>query len=198
MDHMGASPELSRRLEASSSTCSSSSSSSITLRKKKKKPRAHKSNNNAKNSNSSNDDGKNEEEEDAIECSGRGCKSCTAGTIADCVAVCFCPCAVVHFLALALVKVPWSVGKRCLGVGRRRRQRRVEMRARMMAFNAENVSVGGDLGEMAVPGADEEEEEEEEDKSAEMVWMEMGQLGFGRVSFHGIMQSIGSGDSRDS
>ncbi|CAM8944490.1 unnamed protein product [Rhodiola kirilowii] len=184
MDHMSASPELvrrgSRHFDASSST--SSSSSSISTRNIKKRDRVYR---------------RDQEDVDRIECSGRGCKSCTTGTVADCVAVCFCPFAVVNFLALALVKMPWSIGKKCFGIGKKRRQKRVEMKAKMMAFNAENVPVSGELTEMRAAGAG---DQEEEDKSAEMeadlIWMEMGQLGFGRVSFHGI-QSFGNSNSHN-
>ncbi|KAH7532501.1 hypothetical protein FEM48_Zijuj04G0026600 [Ziziphus jujuba var. spinosa] len=64
---------------------------------------------------------------DRIECSGRYCRSCTAALIADCVALCCCPCAVVNFLALAFVKVPWMVGRRCLGIGKKKKQKKLEM-----------------------------------------------------------------------
>ncbi|MCL7029873.1 hypothetical protein MKW94_025462, partial [Papaver nudicaule] len=49
-----------------------------------------------------------------IECSGQTCKSCTATVVADCVAICCCPCAVLNFLTLTLVKVPFTMGRRCL------------------------------------------------------------------------------------
>ncbi|KAK0590334.1 hypothetical protein LWI29_025518 [Acer saccharum] len=55
---------------------------------------------------------------DLIDCSGKYCRSCTAGLIADCVALCCCPCAVLNILALAFVKIPYKVGKRCLGLGK--------------------------------------------------------------------------------
>jgi hypothetical protein len=42
--------------------------------------------------------------------------------IADCVALGCCPCAVVSMLALALVKAPLVVGRRCVGRLRRRRR----------------------------------------------------------------------------
>ncbi|OIW12395.1 hypothetical protein TanjilG_04144 [Lupinus angustifolius] len=49
-----------------------------------------------------------------LDCSGKNCKSCIAWLIADFVALCCCPCAVLHCFALAFVKAPWVVGKRCL------------------------------------------------------------------------------------
>ncbi|EEF37671.1 uncharacterized protein LOC8289803 [Ricinus communis] len=59
---------------------------------------------------------------DLIECSGKYCRSCTAGLIADCVALCCCPCALVNLLALAFVKVPWMVGRKCLGRVKKKRK----------------------------------------------------------------------------
>ncbi|KAI9078069.1 hypothetical protein K1719_039994 [Acacia pycnantha] len=64
---------------------------------------------------------------DLIECSGKYCRSCTAGMIADCVALCCCPCAVLHCFALAFVKAPWMAGRRCLGLGKKKKKtKRIE------------------------------------------------------------------------
>ncbi|XP_020234718.1 uncharacterized protein LOC109814653 [Cajanus cajan] len=52
---------------------------------------------------------------DLIKCSGKYCRSCCGGYVADCVAVCCCPCAVLHCFALALLKGPCVVGRKCLG-----------------------------------------------------------------------------------
>lgn len=60
---------------------------------------------------------------DLIECSGKYCRSCTAGMIADCVALCCCPCAVLHCFALAFVKAPWMMGRRCLGLGKKKKKK---------------------------------------------------------------------------
>lgn len=60
---------------------------------------------------------------DGIECSCRYCGSCTATMIADCVAICCCPCAVLNFLAFAFVKVPWIVGKRFLRLGKKNKSK---------------------------------------------------------------------------
>ncbi|XP_057760819.1 uncharacterized protein LOC130981226 [Arachis stenosperma] len=57
--------------------------------------------------------------ESTMECSAKLCKSCTAGLIADCVALCCCPCAVLHCFALAFVKAPWVVGRRCFRLGKK-------------------------------------------------------------------------------
>lgn len=61
---------------------------------------------------------------DLIECSAKNCRSCTAGIIADCVALCCCPCAVLHCFALAFVKAPWMVGRRCLGLGKKKKKKK--------------------------------------------------------------------------
>ncbi|CAH2072742.1 unnamed protein product [Thlaspi arvense] len=72
---------------------------------------------------------------DEVKCSGKRCRSWAAAAIADCVALCCCPCAIINFLTLTFVRVPWMIGRRCLGGGRntkkkklrqlqRRRQRR--------------------------------------------------------------------------
>ncbi|KQK04802.1 hypothetical protein BRADI_2g16020v3 [Brachypodium distachyon] len=51
---------------------------------------------------------------------GCGCRSCAAATVADCVALGCCPCAVVGLLGLALVRAPLAVGRR---LARRRRRK---------------------------------------------------------------------------
>ncbi|KAL6141655.1 hypothetical protein ACLB2K_059943 [Fragaria x ananassa] len=53
---------------------------------------------------------------DRVECSDKYCRSCSADMIGDCVALCCCPCALVNLLTLALVKVSWMVGRKCLGL----------------------------------------------------------------------------------
>uniref|UniRef100_A0A6N2MB27 Uncharacterized protein n=1 Tax=Salix viminalis TaxID=40686 RepID=A0A6N2MB27_SALVM len=125
---------------------------------------------------------------DLIECSSKHCQSCTAGLIADCVALCCCPCAL----------VPWMIGKKCLGGVKRKktkleikrkskknregegdivqRERDCNLRKRMVA---EEIASGfGEEGEM--PGVTARFGE------AERLWLELsqiGHLGFGRVSF---------------
>ena len=147
---------------------------------------------------------------DLIECSGKFCRSCSAGLFADCVAICCCPCAVVNLLALALVKIPWIMGRRCLGLGKRK----LEMRRKCKKKNENENEIefvierDGTLRKERAAAAEEEEEEEEgttseflygrereeEEKAsarfeADRVWLELyqvGHLGFGRVSFTGI------------
>ncbi|XP_009125991.1 uncharacterized protein LOC103850942 isoform X1 [Brassica rapa] len=71
-----------------------------------------------------------------VKCSGR---SWAAAAIADCVALCCCPCAIINFLTLTFVKVPWMIGRRCLG-GRRKKQnkRRLHKRQRRGKINSED------------------------------------------------------------
>ncbi|KAJ3670825.1 hypothetical protein LUZ60_008251 [Juncus effusus] len=61
------------------------------------------------------------EEEERAEFSGRSCQTCTAFLLADCIALCCCPCAVMSFLTLGLVKAPWMLGKRCFAVLKKKR-----------------------------------------------------------------------------
>ncbi|KAK7316450.1 hypothetical protein VNO77_35492 [Canavalia gladiata] len=61
---------------------------------------------------------------DKIECcSSKYCKSCTGGYIADCVAIICCPCVVLHCFAMAFVRVPCVVGRRCLGLGKKNKKK---------------------------------------------------------------------------
>lgn len=64
------------------------------------------------------------DEEPRARCSGKRCRSLAAAAIADCVALCCCPCAVVNLLTLAFVKVPWMIGRKCVGRGDRNKKRR--------------------------------------------------------------------------
>ncbi|KAJ6775734.1 hypothetical protein OIU74_000012 [Salix koriyanagi] len=138
---------------------------------------------------------------DLIECSSKHCQSCTAGLIADCVALCCCPCALVNLLALAFIKVPWMIGKKCLGGVKRKktkleikrkskknsegegnivqRERDCNLRKRMVAEGILEIASGfGEEEEMPSVAARFGE--------AERLWLELsqiGHLGFGRVSF---------------
>ncbi|KAJ9152666.1 hypothetical protein P3X46_026210 [Hevea brasiliensis] len=137
---------------------------------------------------------------DLIECSGKYCRSCTAGLIADCVALCCCPCALLNLLTFAFVKVPWMVGRKCLGrVKKKRRKRKMKRKCKKRSEKAEaeiegdatSISIGGErdgnlkIWEL-VNGFGEEVSARFE---ADRVWLELyedGHLGFGRVSFTGI------------
>ncbi|KAL6006999.1 hypothetical protein ACLOJK_032495 [Asimina triloba] len=134
---------------------------------------------------------------DPIECSCQSVRSCSVGLVADCVAICCCPCAIVDVLVLALVKVPWMVGRRCMGSlqkkGRKKGGRkRIGVESLEAADGRRNlVGAGVTEEETKLPRAAEVGDASSE---AERVWMElyqMGQLGFGRVSFSGIHHVVG-------
>ncbi|KAF8047220.1 hypothetical protein N665_3142s0008 [Sinapis alba] len=56
---------------------------------------------------------------------GKRCRSTwAAAAIADCVALCCCPCAIINFLTLTFVKVPWMIGRRCLGRSRNKNKKK--------------------------------------------------------------------------
>ncbi|GLT33235.1 hypothetical protein SLA2020_078390 [Shorea laevis] len=126
---------------------------------------------------------------DSIECSGKYCRSCSAGLIADCVALCCCPCAVVNLLTLALIKVPWKMGRRCLGLGKKKRKK---LETKGKCRRSEEFPMGDINGNSKREGVEEGILEilsgldgEEEMYEAEKVWLELyevGELGFGRVS----------------
>ncbi|CAH9125227.1 unnamed protein product [Cuscuta epithymum] len=143
---------------------------------------------------------KEEDAGDPIVCTGKTrCKSCTAGVIADCVAVCCCPCAVVDILVLALFKVPWTLGRKCLGLPRRKRGSngrgggRICNRERGCSYRSDDVvsrmgSVWGSGIESAGFGIEDLEWVKGNFSArfnADEVWLELsevGHLGFGRVS----------------
>ncbi|XP_022939759.1 uncharacterized protein LOC111445546 isoform X1 [Cucurbita moschata] len=117
---------------------------------------------------------------DLIDCSGKQCQSCTTGLVADCVAIWLCPCSVVSFLALALVKLPWMIGRRCLQQ-RRQKRKLIGRRGEREGGGVAAESGGGAASEEGLPPWFGEEE-------AERIWVQLhqvGQLGFGTVSFTG-------------
>ncbi|XP_075507326.1 uncharacterized protein LOC142544139 [Primulina tabacum] len=127
---------------------------------------------------------------DSIGCTGKSCQSCTAGVIADCVAVCCCPCAVVNLLALAFLKLPWAVARRCL-------RHRKTKRNQIIVEEAARKWCEGDLDEIlrksraceGISGIAMEEEVSGKICAGfeiEEIWYEVGHLGFGRVSFTGV------------
>lgn len=152
---------------------------------------------------------------ESIKCTGKSCKSCTGGLIADCVAICCCPCAVVNILAFALLKVPWTIGKRALKMGKkklRKRRNRLDLCGSTTTRTDIDGTIlrrNGRVPAMALEkqGASElvfcEEFEADELKKSfsarfeegndEELWFELyevGHLGFGRVSFTGIPSSF--------
>ncbi|CAN8299850.1 unnamed protein product [Cochlearia groenlandica] len=91
-----------------------------------------------------------------IKCSGgKRCRgsSWAATAIADCVAICCCPCAIINFLTLTFVKVPWMIGRRCLGGGGRSNKNKKKKR-RMLHKRQQQQRRG------RINGEDDEEEEE--------------------------------------
>ncbi|KAL5796979.1 hypothetical protein ACOSQ2_001799 [Xanthoceras sorbifolium] len=135
---------------------------------------------------------------DLIECSGKYCRSCTAGLIADCVALCCCPCAVVNILALAFVKIPYKVGKRCLGLGKKKEKEKVKRKCKkveggVVVERGENLRKGRTEEEILEIVSSGLTDEEDQEMGAEKVWLELyqvGHLGFGRVSFTGIPSQV--------
>ncbi|XP_021912452.1 uncharacterized protein LOC110826158 [Carica papaya] len=114
---------------------------------------------------------------DPIECSGKCCLSCSAAIVADCVAVCCCPCALFNLLALAFVKFPLMAGRRCLGIGKKTGSKR-----KCEKSDVEFVVERDGSLRLEETG----NEEDEMGRFNEEVWLELSQvdhLGFGRLSF---------------
>ncbi|KAH0881754.1 hypothetical protein HID58_069148 [Brassica napus] len=141
--------------------------------------------------------GADEEAAPGDKCSGERCRSSwAAAAIADCVALCCCPCAVVNLLTLAFVKVPWMIGRKCIG-RRKKRKKKIEREDRFH-HNQRPETVKGVSGGCCGGGYGEWDDHRGEGEArisardeAERVWLELyqiGHLGFGRVSFTGIHQ----------
>lgn len=134
--------------------------------------------------------GQNDEDEDGecggdgrMKCSGKSCRSCSGGIIADCVAVCCCPCAVLNLLTLAFVKVPYMMGRKCLG--KRKKKKKKELVEISRRNNVIEIEKGMEIG-MELENEELEEGNYGARYEAEKVWLELyqvGHLGFGRVSF---------------
>ncbi|XP_021755243.1 uncharacterized protein LOC110720511 [Chenopodium quinoa] len=144
----------------------------------------------------------------SVECSGKQCRSCAAALVADCVAVCCCPLALVSLLALAFVKVPYLVGRRCLRKRKNRKRKccKIGENGTSIDINSRDISlISGRLSqsksdiifEFGKEGdnINNNNQELEERRSfcaafeADKVLFELyqvGHLGFGRVSFTGI------------
>ncbi|KVI09164.1 uncharacterized protein LOC112511244 [Cynara cardunculus var. scolymus] len=134
------------------------------------------------------------EEGGGAECSGKSCRSCSARAIADCVAVCCCPCAVVNFFTLTFLKLPWMMGRKCLANNKKKRKKK---KLKDVGVSRNEQEEDGALGKATAIGGGESEEGSHNKYSArfeaEKVWLELyrvDNLGFGRVSFNGI-QSLG-------
>ncbi|KAL8528220.1 hypothetical protein ACS0TY_005871 [Phlomoides rotata] len=126
-----------------------------------------------------------EDDGDPVACTGKSCQSCTAGVIADCVAVCCCPCAVVNILTLAFVKLPWAVARKFLGRRKRKRRRRMlEEKRRCGGGDRDGI----EMSEIVL-SCEELNDHFSAEFKGEDVWLELyevGHLDFGRVSFSGI------------
>ncbi|XP_061988296.1 uncharacterized protein LOC133706766 [Rosa rugosa] len=197
MGHQSPTPPVPRKHHSPDSSSSDGGAAAITRAKKSRYP-----------VDDDDDDGG-----DWVECSGKYCRSCSAGMIADCVALCCCPCALVNLLTLAFVKVPWMVGRKCLGLGKNKKKKKENQsqgqnRKSKKKCRSKKKQVSSShrhqrcAAEEELPaqiscyvyGVDDQEEEEEGEEeedcvsSAERVWLELyqvGHLGFGRVSFSG-------------
>ncbi|XP_073311530.1 uncharacterized protein [Primulina huaijiensis] len=130
-----------------------------------------------------------EDEGDSVACTGESCQSCTAWVIADCVALCCCPCAVVNLLTLTFLKLPWTVARRFI---RRRKKEKI----RKIMDKERRCGAGGDTDGISrkervnecTSGIVWEEGETDNPAAAEEIWLELyevGHLAFGRVSFSG-------------
>ncbi|XP_061363195.1 uncharacterized protein LOC133306830 [Gastrolobium bilobum] len=121
---------------------------------------------------------------DQIECSGKYCRSCTAGLIADCVALCCCPCAVVHCFALAFVKAPWVVVRRCFGLGNKNKKKGQDSNKKCK-MGHEDIDDDGDDVVVVERNREIDSVTVNAGFEAEKVWVELYQishLDFGRVS----------------
>ncbi|XP_026460964.1 uncharacterized protein LOC113362239 [Papaver somniferum] len=145
-----------------------------------------------------------------IECSGQTCKSCSATVVADFVAICCCPCAVLNFLTLTLVKVPFTMGRKGLRLIKKKcvlKEKKKQKGGKgnkgslppphgVIIDGVEKCSRGGmELvsveGNIEIPIGNNNVNGEHfcARVEAERVWLEfyqVGHLGFGRVSFTGI------------
>ncbi|CAK8533640.1 unnamed protein product [Lathyrus sativus] len=123
-----------------------------------------------------------------IECSGKHCKSCTSGLVADCVALCCCPCVVLHCFSL-----PFIMGKKCLGLGSKNKNKK-----KRCCYKKKCKREHKDVDGVVLEGKKEEGLDVEQSTSsmdnvhvndgfeAEKVWHDLHQirhLGFGWVSF---------------
>ncbi|OWM71535.1 hypothetical protein CDL15_Pgr005722 [Punica granatum] len=138
-----------------------------------------------------------------VKCTGKHCRSCTGAVIADCVALCCCPCAVVNLLTLAFIKVPWMVGRRCL---RRLSKKRLKKRRERLEMTTKcrcqrscsdcgvdslsegmiEFTIGFGLEEMIGRRSFGSGSWFEADKGGWLELYPVGHLSFGRVSFTGI------------
>lgn len=123
-------------------------------------------------------------DDDPIKCSGKSCRSCSGGLIADCIAVCCCPCAVVNILALAFLKFPWMVGRKCL---RMVKKKKLEENDKSTTDRVDTVEEGIVMTSSTF-GDEELKDSFCAKNDVEQVWLDLyqvGHMGFGRLSFTG-------------
>lgn len=138
----------------------------------------------------------------------QSCGTCGASAVANCVALCCCPCAVVSCFTLALVKAPYVAGRRWVRLAQKRRIRgtlRKTKRVRSLDDQLDNVEGldgteraskeywTGELGRPTASGwwgntndVTVSGEGRMRVSVTEKAWMEMyevGHWGFGRLSF---------------
>ncbi|CAM0881816.1 unnamed protein product [Alopecurus aequalis] len=142
----------------------------------------------------------------------QSCGTCGASAVANCVALCCCPCAVVSCFTLALVKAPYVAGRRWVRIAKMRRVKgvlRKTNRVRSLDDQLDNVEglshdqcngteraskeYWGELGRDAASGwwgstndASLAGEGRMRVSVTEKAWIEMyevGHWGFGRLSF---------------
>lgn len=126
-------------------------------------------------------------EGDMVECSSKYFKSCTTGLITDCVALCCCPCVVLHCFALAFIKAPWVMGRKCLGLGKNKNHQKGHHKKN--EDNNNNVVLQGNNKEDDLKGGCPTSTMEGVNSNlgfeADKVWHDLYQIGhldFGRVS----------------
>lgn len=121
-------------------------------------------------------------DDDTIKCSGKSCRSCSGGLIADCVAVCCCPCAVVNILALAFLKIPWMVGRKCL---RMVKKKKLEDKKRK---HDKSITITDSIVQEGIHVEQELKDSFSTTIDVDQIWLDLyqvGSMGFGRVSFTG-------------
>ncbi|XP_073274799.1 uncharacterized protein [Primulina huaijiensis] len=133
---------------------------------------------------------------DLVACTGESCQSCTAWVIADCVALCCCPCAVVNLLTLTFLKLPWAVARRCIRRRKKEKIRKLMDKERRCGGGAtDGISTKERVNERTSGIVWEEGAMDNLGAvfSAEEIWLELyevGHLAFGRVSFSGNILNV--------
>ncbi|XP_035841029.1 uncharacterized protein LOC118488058 [Helianthus annuus] len=114
-------------------------------------------------------------------------------SIAECVSVSCCPCAVVNIFTLTFLKLPWMMGRKCLG-NKNKKKKLIKHEDKYGSSRREQGENGAiELGSCKVPANHTAHPKYSARYEVERVWLELykvGHLGFGRVSFSGI-QSLG-------